>query len=132
MPLGINLTGYEGRGARDDTFRVGYFARVAPEKGLHLLAEAFRILRQTPGTPPCRLHVAGWLGENNRLYFEGIKRQLAEAGLADQFAHEEAPDPPPPPLDVNPAPPLVSLLVDSLDWAITDSFVWMAGRPGRR
>jgi glycosyltransferase involved in cell wall biosynthesis len=91
---GLSLAGHGGPRppSANGTLRIGYFARICPEKGLHVLAEAFRILRQTPGTPPCRLHVAGWLGENNRRYFEGIKRQLAEAGLADQFAHEEAPD----------------------------------------
>src|SRR5262245_46368348 len=37
VPLGINLTGYERRHPSDrdsDVFRVGYFARIAPEKGL--------------------------------------------------------------------------------------------------
>ena len=29
---------------RDDVFRVGYFARIAPEKGLHVLAEAYALL----------------------------------------------------------------------------------------
>ena len=43
VPLGINLTGYErgGRAASGDVFRIGYFARIAPEKGLHVLAEAY-------------------------------------------------------------------------------------------
>src|SRR5205823_13159658 len=71
---------------------IGYFARICPEKGLHVLTEAFRRLHQTSGTPPCRLRVAGWLGENNRPYFEGIQRQIREWGLADHFVHEEAPD----------------------------------------
>ncbi len=35
-PLGINTDGYEGpRPASNGAFRIGYFARVAPEKGLH-------------------------------------------------------------------------------------------------
>src|SRR5262249_36316742 len=59
---------------------------------LHLLIEAFRILRQTPGTPAYRLRVAGWLGENNRAYFEDLRRQLADAGLAHDFEHVECPD----------------------------------------
>ena len=33
-------------------FTIGYFARVAPEKGLHLLAEAYRILRREHGPRP--------------------------------------------------------------------------------
>src|SRR5262249_36749213 len=62
---GLNLRGHGGaRPERDGPpFTVGYFARVCPEKGLHTLVEAFRTLRQTPGSPPCRLRVSGWLGE---------------------------------------------------------------------
>ncbi|MCI0458070.1 MAG: glycosyltransferase family 4 protein [Gemmataceae bacterium] len=91
---GLNLAGHGGPRAprKDGTHTIGYFARICPEKGLHLLVEAFRILRQTPGTPPCRLHVAGWLGENNRSYFETLQRQMQEWGLAEGFAHQEAPD----------------------------------------
>jgi glycosyltransferase involved in cell wall biosynthesis len=59
---------------------------------LHTLAEAFRILRQTPGTPPCRLRVSGWLGESHRPYLEGIQRRLKEAGLAQDFEYIESPD----------------------------------------
>ncbi|HET9943587.1 MAG TPA: glycosyltransferase, partial [Terriglobia bacterium] len=43
-PLGINMDGYEQRkpfGATQDPFRIGYFARIAPEKGLHVLADAY-------------------------------------------------------------------------------------------
>jgi hypothetical protein len=32
VPLGISLKGYERRQSGDDVFRVGYFARIAPEK----------------------------------------------------------------------------------------------------
>jgi len=40
VPLGINLQGYEMREPeREQPFTVGFFARIAPEKGLHVLAE---------------------------------------------------------------------------------------------
>jgi glycosyltransferase involved in cell wall biosynthesis len=90
---GLNLTGYSPRPSANGTpFTVGYFARICPEKGLHVLAEAFRILAQTSGTPPCRLRVSGWLGENNRPYFDDVQRRMSEWGLADCFAHTESPD----------------------------------------
>ena len=39
--------------ARDGApLTVGYFARICPEKGLHLLAEAFRLLKQDAPTLP--------------------------------------------------------------------------------
>jgi glycosyltransferase involved in cell wall biosynthesis len=100
---GLNLRGHGGAppvadapgspGQREGRpFVIGYFARICPEKGLHVLAEAFRLLRQMPGTEACRLHVSGWLGANNRAYFEDISRRMKEGGLADAFAHVESPD----------------------------------------
>jgi glycosyltransferase involved in cell wall biosynthesis len=91
---GLNLKGHGGPpGPRDGrAFTVGYFARICPEKGLHILAEAFRLLRQAPGTEACRLHVSGWLGENNRAYFEDVRKRLRAWGLADSFRYTEAPD----------------------------------------
>ncbi len=45
--------------AASDPFTIGFFARIAPEKGLHNLADAYRILRTEKGLPPSRLLVAG-------------------------------------------------------------------------
>src|SRR6185436_12872100 len=48
VPLGIAMDGYSRRDtppANDVAFRVGYLARVAPEKGLELLAQAYVRLR---------------------------------------------------------------------------------------
>ena len=91
---GINLRGHGGPRAGDPPrpFTIGYFARICPEKGLHILIEAYRILRRMPGTPPCRLHVSGWLGENHHAYYEEQKRKLADAKLLDDFEHFAAPD----------------------------------------
>src|SRR6185503_9165545 len=49
VPLGINMKGYVQRPPRaqsTDAFRVGYFARIAPEKGLHFLAQAYELFRR--------------------------------------------------------------------------------------
>ena len=40
------------RAGRRDVFTIGYFARIAPEKGLHNLVEAYRILRPERGCRP--------------------------------------------------------------------------------
>ncbi len=87
VPLGINLQGYEKRREREaaEPFTIGYFARVAPEKGLHVLAEAYRRLRERDDFPKARLEVAGYLGAENNDYLEGIKRQMKECGLIDEF-----------------------------------------------
>jgi glycosyltransferase involved in cell wall biosynthesis len=91
---GLNLTGHGGPRENNDgtPFTIGYFARICPEKGLHILAEAFRILRQTPDAPRCCLRVSGWLGENNQPYLDKIREQMKEWGLADSFEHIESPD----------------------------------------
>jgi glycosyltransferase involved in cell wall biosynthesis len=90
---GINLHGHGPRQARDGSpFTIGYFARICPEKGAHVLVEAFRRLRQMPGTNGCRLHVSGWLGENNRAYFDGLRKNLERAELLNDFQHVECPD----------------------------------------
>jgi glycosyltransferase involved in cell wall biosynthesis len=71
---------------------VGYFARICPEKGLHLLVDAIRLLRQMPDAPPCRLRVAGWLGVNNRGYLQDLVAKVRSWGWADDFEHVECPD----------------------------------------
>src|SRR5918993_177609 len=47
VPLGVNVKDFDQRAPlKRNPFTVGYFARIAPEKGLHNLAEAYRIMRQ--------------------------------------------------------------------------------------
>jgi glycosyltransferase involved in cell wall biosynthesis len=90
---GLNLRGHGGGrpGREGRPFTVGYFARICPEKGLHVLADAFRLLRREMGAGPCRLRVSGWLGESNKKYFHDIQRGIKEAGFADDFEHVESP-----------------------------------------
>jgi glycosyltransferase involved in cell wall biosynthesis len=87
VPLGINLQGYEMRAPREkgSPFTVGYFARVAPEKGLHLLAEAYVRMREGLGAREARLEVAGYLGAEHKGYLRGVERRMEEAGLAAEF-----------------------------------------------
>jgi glycosyltransferase involved in cell wall biosynthesis len=94
VPLGINLQGYERRAPRAEKspFTVGYFARIAPEKGLHLLAEAYVKMRERLSAGAARLEVAGYLGEEHRGYLEGIERRMREAGLASEFNYRGALD----------------------------------------
>jgi glycosyltransferase involved in cell wall biosynthesis len=99
VPLGINMKGYTQRPPRahsTDAFRVGYFARIAPEKGLHFLAQAYEIFRRKvgPDTGPRRivLDAAGYLGRAHAGYLEDVRRQLAKAGLLDEFIYRGAVD----------------------------------------
>jgi glycosyltransferase involved in cell wall biosynthesis len=95
VPLGIDTQGFAKRpdsplAADNDSSKrrpptVGYLARLAPEKGLHVLVDAFLDLRRRPGTEHARLHLAGWLGEPNRSYVEEQFEKLRGAGLGDAF-----------------------------------------------
>ena len=94
---GLNLEGYgEMRsaecGVRNAAVVIGYFARIAPEKGLHLLCEAYRRLRQMPGVGTTRLRAGGYLGEAGRAYLEETRRDMAAWGLAEQFDYVGEPD----------------------------------------
>jgi glycosyltransferase involved in cell wall biosynthesis len=88
VPLGIHLEGHEPtHRPRGDTFTVGYLARVAPEKGLHLLADAYRILRQDLGLEKARLEVAGYLAPEHRSYLAGVEDKLRGFGLHSEFRY---------------------------------------------
>ncbi|MBI2834539.1 MAG: glycosyltransferase family 4 protein [Acidobacteria bacterium] len=92
VPLGITLAGYERRRAVDDVFRVGYFARIAPEKGLHVLADAYQHFRRRTGGARARLEAAGHLARAQASYLEGVRRSLDKAGLAGEFTYRGAVD----------------------------------------
>ncbi|HEV2881133.1 MAG TPA: glycosyltransferase family 4 protein [Pyrinomonadaceae bacterium] len=99
VPLGINLEDYGELDAAttppqrtgEDIFTVGYFARVAPEKGLHLLCEAYRRMRERDGASKARLEVAGYLAPEHEPYLRGIERQMREWGLGAEFNYRGAP-----------------------------------------
>jgi glycosyltransferase involved in cell wall biosynthesis len=97
VPLGINLKGFEealaDRENRPETpFTIGFFARVAPEKGLHMLARAFIRLQTMVGTAPIRLEAAGYLAPAHEAYLGEVRRLLADAGLQASFAYRGAVD----------------------------------------
>jgi len=87
-PLGINLEGYRLRsGSSTGPFKIGYFARVAPEKGLHVLAESYVRLRRAAPPGSLALEAAGYLAPEHREYLRGIERMLQDAGLASEFCY---------------------------------------------
>jgi len=92
VPLGINMAGYERRQPDAGSFTVGYFARVAPEKGLHLLAEAYPLFRRRTAGARVRFAAAGYLSRAHHEYLGGIKRRLAEEGVGDEFTYHGAVD----------------------------------------
>ena len=86
VPLGINPQGFDLRERKQDgPFTIGFLGRVAPEKGLHVLAEAYRLLRTE--LPAARLEVAGYMAPDAKPYLAGIQKYLADAGLGQEFQY---------------------------------------------
>jgi len=63
---------------------IGYFARIAPEKGFHILAEAFGRIASSGEFPGLRLKAAGYLGSRDLKYAAHVRRSLARKGLGGQ------------------------------------------------
>jgi glycosyltransferase involved in cell wall biosynthesis len=82
--LGLSLDGYGdvSSDGHDEIFTIGYLARICPEKGLHLLAQAFRELTEAVGKEKVRLRIAGYLGKRDEEYFEEIRSRIDSWGLS--------------------------------------------------
>jgi glycosyltransferase involved in cell wall biosynthesis len=103
VPIGVNLKDFDyltpyvpGRETRPPSpqwprpsrpFTIAYLARIAPEKGLDRLVEAYRILRIERGVTNLRLEAAGWMGADGKAYFAGIQERLRETGLLPEFTY---------------------------------------------
>jgi glycosyltransferase involved in cell wall biosynthesis len=94
VPLGINLDGFEQRPKTltEGPFTVGYLARVAPEKGLSALCDAYVRFRQMPGVTSARLDIAGYLAPDQQNYLKDAERRLTDAGVGGEFTYRGALD----------------------------------------
>lgn len=68
-----------------DRFDIGYMARIAPEKGLHVLVDAF--IRSAERMVDSHLHVAGYLASTQLDYLNEQTDRIATAGLIDRYTH---------------------------------------------
>lgn len=94
VPLGLNVDGFPTNslpGGEGDP-RIGYLARICPAKGLHVLVDAFILLRKSAELSRVQLSVAGWLGPSDRKYFEEQVAKLRSAGLENDFHYAGEPD----------------------------------------
>jgi glycosyltransferase involved in cell wall biosynthesis len=85
--LGLKLKdhGVAKKSTPKDPFIIGYLARICPEKGLHLLVDAFELLIRKGMNG--RLHVAGYLGKRDQKYYEDILRKIEQYGWKDRFEY---------------------------------------------
>ena len=88
VPLGINLEGYSpSPRQRQGPFVIGYLARVAPEKGLEFLAEAYCRLRSKSTPGESRLLAAGYLAPEHHDYLERVRALMRKNGLEQEFEY---------------------------------------------
>jgi glycosyltransferase involved in cell wall biosynthesis len=88
VPLGIHTKQFQSApnsSSDQEPVTVGYLARIAPEKGLHNLAEAYRLLRQMEDLPPLRLEAAGYMGAEHRNYLADIEKKFKKWNLDGEF-----------------------------------------------
>jgi len=72
-------------------FRIGFFARIAPEKGLHVLADAFERIAGDAAGRHLTVHAAGWLGEHHRGYLNELQAKMKAANLSERFVYHGSP-----------------------------------------
>ena len=81
-PLGISVDGLENSARTErNGLTIGHFGRVAPEKGLHVLCEAYRRLREAGRIERASIKVAGYLSPGHQSYLDSILEQAREWGL---------------------------------------------------
>ncbi len=71
---------------------IGYFARMAPEKGFHHAVDAFIEFGRFDDTRNVRFLAGGWLSAQDENFFQEQRRKIVEAGLGDRFAYVGSPD----------------------------------------
>jgi len=89
VKLGLNLDGHGAAKMEksNDRLTIGYLARVCPEKGLHLLLDAFIKIRKThPNLNVC-LKAAGYLGARDKAYLNDLIQKAQQLGLGSDFEY---------------------------------------------
>lgn len=85
IPLSIDLEHHSGvpTDRAGQPLTIGYFARLAPEKGLHHLLDAFEIVHAA--APEIRLRVGGYEPAQHRNYITQQRQRAARFGSAIEF-----------------------------------------------
>ena len=90
VPLGINIDGYARRSpyGKTDRFTLGYFGRVAPEKGVHILCNIYKKLRSTGKITSGAVKIGGYLAHEHETYLSSILEQVRQWGLDSEVTYE--------------------------------------------
>ena len=71
---------------------IGYFGRLAPEKGFHNIVDAFIEIHQEYNMSNVRLCAGGWLSPTDQNFFDQQIDKLKSANLINFFDHIGSPD----------------------------------------
>ena len=90
--LGIRTEGFVDAAVNQQrkTIHVGFLARQCPEKGLHVLVDAFRQAAQK--VPELSLHVAGYQGGKDKAFIEEQHLKIDQDGLGHRVLWRGAVD----------------------------------------
>ena len=64
---------------------IGFLARFVPEKGLHLLVDAFISLTRSGEFPNLQLVAGGYVSRAYKTYLDGIRKKIKDNGLEDRI-----------------------------------------------
>jgi len=94
VPLGIATADFrnfhitvDSSSDRSSKLVLGYLARMAPEKGLHRLIDAFIEIKQIDPGLPLRLRLAGWMGPQHAEFWREQQNKLAAARLDGEWEY---------------------------------------------
>jgi glycosyltransferase involved in cell wall biosynthesis len=89
VPLGIDVSAFRSSepATTQSPFSIGYLARMAPEKGLHRIVDAFIAIAHEPDAAHATLKLAGWMGPQHEQYWLEQKNKLDRAGLSDRWEY---------------------------------------------
>jgi glycosyltransferase involved in cell wall biosynthesis len=99
IPLGIDVhefvetesnswMGSSNSNNDDEAIVIGYFARMAPEKGLDFLIDGFIELSRRIPSNQLKLRLAGWLGKHQDDYWKAQQSKLSQAGLDENWKYD--------------------------------------------
>lgn len=87
VPPGITVEDFSPREPRNPAeFVIGYIARIATEKGAHILLDTVRHIRdhETAQTPKVKLRIAGWVSAEYEPYLAELHAKVKEWQLSDR------------------------------------------------
>lgn len=102
VPLAIDLSDFGPRrefaeselqqsSSSNEPLKIGYFARLAPEKGFDLAAKAFAELTKRVSPERVEFHYGGWLGQQHQHYFDEVCKFLDQIPGRPRHVHHGSP-----------------------------------------